>query len=116
MLYYLRDHPATTPEAVADLAASYQEAVGGSLVDRARRAVARHKAIAAVGGVSLNSRLREKLKEACDKSGVRLLLAPREFCADNAAMIAGLAGAGLGYREPDVMSLDVNPSLPIGWR
>ena len=46
---------------------------------------ARHFAI--VGGASANSALRESLASLCAEFGKTLLLAPLEFCSDNAAMI-----------------------------
>ena len=51
------------------------------------------KAIAVVGGVAANSRLREKLEEQAAEFGLDLTLPPRSLCTDNGAMIAA---AGLG--------------------
>jgi len=51
------------------------------------------KAIAVVGGVAANSRLRDKLEEQASVFGLDLTLPPRSLCTDNAAMIAA---AGLG--------------------
>jgi len=46
---------------------------------------------AIVGGVSANNLFRERAREFCDRHGTRLLLAPLEFCSDNAAMIGRAA-------------------------
>src|SRR5205809_121261 len=66
----------------ADLAASYQRAIVGALVERAEVAAEQIGAgrIAVVGGVAANSELRAALPGAA--------LAPLELCTDNAAMIA----------------------------
>ena len=49
-----------------------------------------------------------------DEAGnVRLLLAEPKYCGDNAAMIAGLAGAGGGVRGAAAMEIDAVPSLTV---
>jgi N6-L-threonylcarbamoyladenine synthase len=67
-----------------------------------------------VGGVSLNRRLREKLKLLAQAMGFELLLPSPEYCVDNAAMVAGLAGIGLGISGPAALALDAEPNLEIG--
>lgn len=114
LLYYLRDNPLNAdPQQVADIAASYQEAIVDALVDRCGIALQDEKFMAAVGGVSLNSRLRERLRDLAEERGVRLLLAAPKHCGDNAAMIAGLAGMWQGIGGSSVMALDADPNLPI---
>lgn len=44
-----------------------------------------------IGGASANLVLRAKMQEMCDTYGIDLLLAPLEFCSDNAAMIGRVA-------------------------
>jgi N6-L-threonylcarbamoyladenine synthase len=111
LLYHLRAHPDSP---AADLAASYQEAIVDALTERTEKACAGEKVLAAVGGVSLNNRLRSKLASLAASLGIRLILAERRFCADNAAMVAGLAGAEGGVRGDAALALDVCPSLAIG--
>jgi N6-L-threonylcarbamoyladenine synthase len=116
LLYYLKAHPLTGDEQqVADIAASYQEAILDALVDRCSR-VADETGVgtlAAGGGVSLNSRLRAKLAALAEEKGLALLLAKPCYCGDNAAMIAGLAGLG-GCISGDVaLAIDVDPNLPV---
>jgi len=114
LLYYLKTHPLSGDSAeLASVAASYQEAIVDALVDRCRRARRDEKCIAVVGGVALNSRLRARLAEYAQSAGIRLLAAEPKYCADNAAMIAGLAGAGAGVRGAAAVSLDVEPNLEI---
>jgi len=47
--------------------------------------------LAIVGGASANIYLRENCQELCNKHNAKLILAPLEFCSDNAAMIARVA-------------------------
>lgn len=74
----------------ADLAAGYQEAITAVLVEKAFAAVRRTgiPALAVVGGVSANSRLRVLLHDRAERDRVRLSIPPFRFCTDNAAMIA----------------------------
>jgi N6-L-threonylcarbamoyladenine synthase len=116
LLYYLRDNP--VPEGdeqhLADVVASYQEAIVDALVRGVERAMGGDMQTLLVGGgVSLNSRLRHKLTEFADKRGVQLLLAEAKFCGDNAAMIAGVAGLGLGVRGDALSPMDAEPSLRV---
>ncbi|MBL4694582.1 hypothetical protein JKY72_04405, partial [Candidatus Gracilibacteria bacterium] len=77
---------------VADMAASFQEAVVDALVKKVLRALAQYPEIREVhlaGGVSANLRLREVLGEALD---VKFLYPELiSYCTDNAAMIAASA-------------------------
>ena len=91
LLYYLRDlDQAGQPWRVADIAASFQEAIVDVLAEKAFEAVRRFKveALAVVGGVSANSRLRTVLSSRADSTGIRLSLPSLAYCTDNAAMVA----------------------------
>jgi N6-L-threonylcarbamoyladenine synthase len=115
LLYRLKDHPLSgDAQEMADLVASYQEAIVDALVDRTRRALRGERCLAVCGGVSLNSRLRAKLTDLAGKLGVRLLLAIPAHCADNAAMVAGLASAGHGIWGEPALAMDAEPDAPIG--
>ena len=104
------------PVPVADVAASFQEAVVDVLT---RRAVAAcvdrgigHLVIG--GGVAANSRLRAVAAERCAAAGVRLRMPPPKLCTDNGAMVAAL-GALLVERdiEPSPLDLAADPSLAL---
>jgi len=79
-----------TPRIVADVAASAQEAIVESLVEKsilaARERSARRLYLA--GGVASNGRLRGLMKERLAASGVAVAWPRPEYCTDNAAMIA----------------------------
>ena len=116
-IFWFLTAPSYLDEArVAEIVAAYQEAIVDALDSRCRIALraGRYKALAIGGGVSLNSRLRERLIQTAEDVGVRILLAEPRFCGDNAAMIAGLAGAGGGVCGPEAFKLDVVPSLVTG--
>jgi len=114
LLYYLRDNPLSPDRSqVGDLSASYQEAIVDSLVLGCRAMHRQGDCIAAVGGVSLNGRLREKLGEMARQLGTSLFLPAPALCGDNAAMVAGLAGTGRGIWGEEAMALDVDPNLAV---
>ena len=92
LLYFLKNSKNTNKiqVPVADIAASYQEAIVDVLVEKLCHAAVQYgiKAISVVGGVAANSRLREKLKEQAEIKALCLTLPPPSLCTDNAAMIA----------------------------
>jgi len=74
----------------ADLAAGYQEAIVTMLVAKAFAALrlSNQSALAVVGGVSANTRLRALLHARAAEEGIELSIPPLRYCTDNAAMIA----------------------------
>jgi len=104
-----------TEQQIANLAASFQEAVIDCLVDKSLLAIeqTRLKTLAVGGGVAANQRFREQLESACRKRGVRLCLAPPKLCTDNAVMGAiALERLQAGLVEP--LTLDIKPGLVRG--
>jgi N6-L-threonylcarbamoyladenine synthase len=99
------------PQEVANLAASFQDAVARALVETALRGAAtfRPAGVALCGGVALNGRLREAFREAFGKAGIPFFHAPDALCGDNAAMVAGLGFHLLRERGPDGLDLDAQP-------
>ena len=79
---------------IADIAASFQAAVIDVLVKKTKRAAKKigAKTILLGGGVAANSSLRTALQEMCDASipPLKLLVAPKQYCTDNAVMVASL--------------------------
>ncbi len=114
LLYYLRDNPPADESAVSSVAASYQEAIVDVLVDRCRKAMRGMGCLVVGGGVALNSRLRARLEGLAGELGIELRMALPKYCGDNAAMVAGLAGAGDRVSNEAAMALDVVPNLGIG--
>jgi len=97
---------------VCDVAAGFQEAVVDVLVDKTLLAAEREGVyrVAVGGGVAANSRLRERLAEACKAKGLTLYLPDRTLCTDNAAMIAGLAYHKLRKGGASALSIDATPT------
>jgi N6-L-threonylcarbamoyladenine synthase len=74
---------------LADLVASFQQAVVDVLVEKAVRAAKEFncRSVALAGGVSANSLLRSQLKQRGEEEGLTVHIPPFEYCTDNAAMI-----------------------------
>lgn len=113
VLYTLQRETAPIP--VADLAASFQQAVIEILVGKALKATRRsgRRLLALSGGVSLNRALREAFATACAPRGIQLLTAPPDLCTDNAAMIAFAALLRHLAGEHSPLQGDIHPNLPL---
>lgn len=87
--------PAMSRQEIADIAASFQEAVVDVLIRKTQRAARKVRARTTLlgGGVAANSALRERMQQMCDSSKPpkTLLVAPKQYCTDNAVMVASLA-------------------------
>ena len=113
LLYKLREMDGSLrPDQTADLAASYQEAIVQVLATKAFVALRQSNltALAVVGGVSANSRLRVLLSERAAHEGIRLSLPAIEYCTDNAAMIASAGRQLLMNGERPHVDLDISPA------
>lgn len=102
----------------ADVAASFQEAVVDILVEKTFKAAGEKKSssIAIAGGVSANSRLRERFTEEGKKQGINIYFPPPVLCTDNAAMIASAAYFEYLKGNESDMYLNAKPSLKLGER
>lgn len=117
LLYTLRKMDEETRlTKMADLAAGYQEAIVQVLVTKAFAAVAQTglSALAVVGGVSANFRLRALLAERAERDGVQLALPPSAYCTDNAAMIASVGRHMLLTDPLAVGHVEIQPVLKRG--
>ncbi|MGD9985626.1 tRNA (adenosine(37)-N6)-threonylcarbamoyltransferase complex transferase subunit TsaD [Pseudonocardia sp.] len=107
---------AGTPVPVADVAASFQEAVVDVLTAKAVQAAREHgmEILCLGGGVAANSRLRALAQERCDAAGLVLRVPRPALCTDNGAMVAAL-GAHLlaGDATPSSLDLPADSSLPV---
>jgi N6-L-threonylcarbamoyladenine synthase len=103
------------PLPVADLAASFQQAVTEILTGKTLRAArpSGRKLVAISGGVSLNRPLREAMQAACHAAGLELLTADPGLCTDNAAMIGFAALLRHLAGECSPLAEDIHPNLPL---
>lgn len=99
-----------------NIAYSFQNAAISHIMDKLNKVfeVKKWSKFGVVGGASANLELRKNLENLCDKYNSKLLLAPLQYCADNALMIAR---AGIEkYRKKDFTDykkLQIQPKLDL---
>jgi len=116
VLYQLPKLDGAWRDRLGDLCASFQEAVVDILAAKllaAARACG-ERCVTASGGVSCNSRLRERLIQICQAENLELLLAAPQLATDNAAMIGYVAAIRWREDKPSAVEGDVNPNLALG--
>ncbi|MBM4257015.1 MAG: tRNA (adenosine(37)-N6)-threonylcarbamoyltransferase complex transferase subunit TsaD [Deltaproteobacteria bacterium] len=98
-----------------DIVASYQEAIVEMLVANVLRAARDYNAqrIVISGGVSANSRLRQRMTEEGEKNGLRVFLPSVKLCTDNAAMIAFAGAWRLAAGQRASLQLNAAAALPL---
>lgn len=103
VLYHVHGHGQTSggleklaPQDIADIAASFQQAIVDVLVRKTMLAIRRTDLSTVVlgGGVAANSVLRNALENECARRNLKFHAAKMAYCTDNAAMIAAL-----GYHQ-----------------
>ncbi|EHR49054.1 putative glycoprotease GCP [Saccharomonospora marina XMU15] len=101
---------------VADVAASFQEAVADVLTAKAVRAATESGigTLVISGGVAANSRLSALARQRCAEAGIELRVPRPRLCTDNGAMIAALGAHVVAAGcAPSAMDLSANPALPV---
>jgi N6-L-threonylcarbamoyladenine synthase len=101
---------------IADVAASFREAVVDALVTKAINACQDHGVPRLIlgGGVVANSRLREVAKARCQEAGIELRIPALSLCTDNGAMIASLGAQKIMAGEaPSQLDFGVYSTLPV---
>jgi N6-L-threonylcarbamoyladenine synthase len=114
VLHHVRRHGLPEGQALADLCASFQEAVADALSKKFIAAARRLglQRLVLCGGVAANSRLRALCRERAEERGLHLYLPPVRLCTDNGAMIA-VAGYEAWRRG---LRGDFNLSADAAWR
>jgi N6-L-threonylcarbamoyladenine synthase len=107
-------------EDVADLCASFQQAVVDVVLDRLRMGlrIFRSKygapsALVAAGGVAANQPIRKVLNRLAFEAGTKLVLPPLELCTDNGAMIAWAGAERLALGMTDGMDVAPRARWPL---
>jgi N6-L-threonylcarbamoyladenine synthase len=101
---------------IADIAASFQQAVVDVLVRKTIAAVDENqvKSVLLAGGVAANGSLRETLRAAVEERGLKLYYPSSELCTDNAAMVAALGWLNLKRGVADSFDIGIEPRLGLG--
>lgn len=102
-------------QTMADIACAFQEAVADTLAIKCRRALEQTgcSRLVIAGGVSANTRLRERLKQSMAKVGGDVFYARHEFCTDNGAMIAYAGCQRLLAGQCDDLAITAMPRWPL---
>jgi N6-L-threonylcarbamoyladenine synthase len=117
LLHHVRKHGVPEGQALADLGASYQEAIVGALAAKLFRAARELQLDRVVlsGGVAANGRLREVVAaRAAEYEGMRVFLPSPRHCTDNAAMIAVAGTRALERGERAGPALEAAPAWRLG--
>lgn len=122
VLYYLRRNHldaaslAGKQSLLADICASFQEAVVEVLVHKILRAASRFEVsdLAVAGGVAANSELRRRLQHEAGGKGLKVFIPKIEYCTDNGAMIAMAGYLRALERKFSSLELAATPNLALG--
>jgi len=99
----------------ADLARGFEDCVADTLVIKCERALEHtgFRSLVVAGGVGANLRLRAALQKSADRTGTKLFFPRREFCTDNAAMVAYAGAARLSEGRSAAGPLEVRARWPM---
>ncbi|EPR76489.1 TsaD/Kae1/Qri7 protein, required for threonylcarbamoyladenosine t(6)A37 formation in tRNA [Leifsonia rubra CMS 76R] len=111
-----REQDAGTDFSIADVAASFREAVADILLTKAVAACTdlRVPRLLLGGGVAANARVRELAHLRCAAAGIELRIPPLSLCTDNGAMIAALgAQLVMAGKAPSTLGFSADSTLPV---
>src|SRR5271169_1078899 len=105
---------------VADLCASFQQAVGDVVMDRLRAGLRMFRervgtptALVCAGGVAANQAIRKVLHRVSFEIGIPLVAPPPALCTDNGAMIAWAGAERLALGLTDSLSVAPRARWPL---
>jgi N6-L-threonylcarbamoyladenine synthase len=112
VLYYTREH---ANYRVSDVAANFQEAALEHLLQVVYRGLEKTKVrhLGLVGGVTVNSRLREKFTNLARSRNITLHVPEAQYCTDNGVMIARVGAERFKRFGPSDISIDVVAREPL---
>ena len=107
----IKKNPMKDEKGMERLAAKFQSTVIEEVLARLGPALEEHrpKSVVMGGGVACNQALREAVRQTCAGFGAVLRVPPPKFCADNAAMIAGLGAYQLAQGKYAPLSATALP-------
>ena len=113
ILYFMDDFEKTKLKSLADVAASYQQAIVDTLVEKTRRAIEQTGADRCIiaGGVAANKCIRNKLELVLPENDI--LFPDFSLCTDNAAMISYLGQLKFQSKIFKKMNFSVIPNLKL---
>ena len=113
ILYFMDDFEKTKINSLSDVAASYQQAIVDTLVEKTKRAIDQTGANRCIvaGGVAANKCLRNKLELVLPKNDI--LFPDFSLCTDNAAMISYLGQLKFQSKIFNKMNFSVIPNLKL---
>ncbi len=105
---------------VADLCASFQQAVVDVVIDRLRRGmrmfrerIGTPQALVCAGGVAANQAIRKVLHRVAFEVGTTLVAPPPALCTDNGAMVAWAGAERLALGLTDTLDVAPRPRWPL---
>ena len=113
-------HKGMSQKDIADICASFQQAVGDVLIDRCENGLRQFRilypegnTLVIAGGVAANMNLRERLTILESGENLRLLVPPANLCTDNAAMIAWAGLEQLEFGNYNSLDFKPRPRWPL---
>ncbi|MEM8744783.1 MAG: hypothetical protein AAGF14_09135, partial [Pseudomonadota bacterium] len=107
---------------IADLCASFQQAVGDVVADRTatamrmfkeRAGLAKSQNLVVAGGVAANQAMRTRLAELCQREQFTLHVPPASLCTDNGAMVAWAGAERLARGLTDRFDFPARARWPL---
>lgn len=116
VLQYCRAWNQAEPLPLADICASFQEAMVEVLAKKTILAAQTYRVASVIlgGGVAANQALRERLLSLCQENNLRLYCPRPGYCADNAAMIAFAGWRKYQRHGPTPLAEDVYSRCKLG--
>ena len=104
--------PEMTPQRLANIAAAFEQAVVDVLIAKCDQALKQtgYQSLCIGGGVAANARFRQAIEELRQRCSIEAIIAPLEYCTDNAAMGA-IAWELFERKQFATLDLDPTPGL-----
>ncbi len=113
LLYYMDSYNKSDEVSLADIAASYQQAIIDILTEKMKRAInyTGAKTCVIAGGVAANKILRKNIKE--NINDIKFLFPDLKYCTDNAAMVSFLGEVKFSHINKNSIEFGIKPNLKL---